>query len=768
MGKSYNVNGHRQKLFERIPVPGSLTGEKFTEDYSFCRRWTGTGGKIWVVPDIDFVHTGINRWSGNYHEHLLSCPEMNAERGKAKRSKSKAPTSAELFTDIIVPTYNNEELTAQCFRSIKKNTAPGTYRIIWVDNGSNSTAKAEAELVGVDHIVVHLQENKGFVGAINEGLRLSNAPTVCLLNNDTVVTGKWLEKLTKTLYSDPKIGIIGPLTGYGAGPAYKEVDSHHSLSLHDTLLGAEGPRLSFDEINSRLEQGYSGRTVQPPFVAFLCAVIKREAIDAVTKSDPCYAHGLDSNFAMGMYDDNDYNEAVRALGYKTLLALDTCIYHRGRSTFTVVEKTEGLNVGRLLVRNKRYMDSKKKRKKGDDAKAVMVALYPYQSQGLDAWLDHGAGMTYTSAKAAGRQIDFIDMKALANDIDLFKAIRGYGIVAFGLKSSYYALGMKIIEMAKSQGARVLVGGYHATAAPRELLENPDIDWVLHGESEITFPEFLQDPSAFPREIFGEKPPVLDDLPFMDRSMYRDPLEPCGGWWHGGRSRMVSVMAARGCAWNCAFCQPLERNHFGTKIRRRSVDNMIAELLILKRKYNPDCVMIHDDTFLYQPKWIEEFIEKYPQVGLPFWAAGRADGICKHPDLVKKLIGVGWELVSVGFESGSQKILDLMKKGTTVEQNFEAAWLIKSFGAKIYANYMIGLPWETQEDMKATAAMAKQINAEMPSWAFFTPYPGCELGERCIEDGLSLLDRNSYDRCPSGRKVKNVDYGFINQLIGMGA
>ena len=125
--------------------------------------------------------------------------------------------------------------------------------------------------------------------------------------------------------------------------------------------------------------------------------------------------------------------------------------------------------------------------------------------------------------------------------------------------------------------------------------------------------------------------------------------------------------------------------------------------------------------------------------------------------------MGWELISVGFESGSQRILDLIKKDTTVEQNIEAGEIIRKFGSKIYANYMIGLPWETKEDMQATVRMADKIDAEMPSWAYFTPYPGCELGDRCIKEGLSLLDRNNYNRCPSGIKCKNVDYEYIAQI-----
>ena len=397
-------------------------------------------------------------------------------------------------------------------------------------------------------------------------------------------------------------------------------------------------------------------------------------------------------------------------------------------------------------------------------KTLIIALYPYNGQGLDSWHDHGAGMTYAAAKQAGCAVDFLDMKTLSSDRELMLTMKGYDLIAFGLKSSYYSLGMKVIKTAKELGQKVMVGGYHATAAPNELVENPDIDWIFHGESEITLPSFLVSPSTFPREITGERPQDLDALPFFDRSIYREPIENCAGWWYGGRSKMISVMTARGCPFHCAFCQPLEDNHFGKKLRRRSVDSVITELQMLKDKYHPECIMIHDDTFLVQKDWIEEFIDKYPQINLPFWAAGRSDGICKDPDLVNRLVKIGWELVSVGFESGSQRILDIMKKDVTVEQNLEAAKIIKSAGGKIYANYMLGLPWETKEDIQATAKMADTIAAEMPSWAFFTPYPGCELGEQCINQGLSLLDRNHYDRCPSGQKVKNVDYQYIGAVL----
>jgi anaerobic magnesium-protoporphyrin IX monomethyl ester cyclase len=405
-------------------------------------------------------------------------------------------------------------------------------------------------------------------------------------------------------------------------------------------------------------------------------------------------------------------------------------------------------------------------------KTLLLSIGPYNAQGLDTWHDHGAGMTYAAAKKEGCDISFFDMRRLKDDNDLVNVIssqdqadgKGFELIAFGMKSSYYPIGLNVIDLAKGLGKKVIVGGYHVTAAAEQLQENPDVDWIFHGESEITFPIFLQHPEKFGRDIYGAKPQDLDALPWFDRSIYNPPTENVLGWWYGRRhTKMSSVVSARGCPYKCTFCQPIEDNHFGKKLRRRSVDNLINEMLWLRDRYNPDCIMIHDDTFMIQNSWLEEFIEKYPQVGLQFWASARADNVCDNPDLVQRLVKVGWNLVSIGFESGSQRILDKIKKGTTVEQNYEAAKIVKKAGAMIYANYIVGFPNETMEETQSTARMIDEINAEMSCWAYFTPYPGCELGDECEKDGTSLLDRNNYNRMPEGKKITGIDYGYLDAV-----
>ncbi|MBE3139789.1 MAG: hypothetical protein IMZ53_04300 [Thermoplasmata archaeon] len=128
------------------------------------------------------------------------------------------------------------------------------------------------------------------------------------------------------------------------------MDSHHSLSLHRSLLPTQFINADLPTVNSFLEKAYSGRTYATSFVAFLCAVIKREVIDKVGL--------LDTNYELGMWDDNDYNLATRKLGYKCEFVIDTCIYHKGRSTFNLIQEEEGFDVNALLKKNRKYMDKK--------------------------------------------------------------------------------------------------------------------------------------------------------------------------------------------------------------------------------------------------------------------------------------------------------------------------------------------------------------------------------------------------------------------------
>jgi anaerobic magnesium-protoporphyrin IX monomethyl ester cyclase len=234
-----------------------------------------------------------------------------------------------------------------------------------------------------------------------------------------------------------------------------------------------------------------------------------------------------------------------------------------------------------------------------------------------------------------------------------------------------------------------------------------------------------------------------------------------GW---GESPMATIITARGCPFKCTFCQPAESIHFGKKVRRRSVDNVMGEIHELIEKYDPKFFVFYDDSFAYNKKWTKEFINKY-DCKIPFLASARADFICNNVDLVEGLHEVGMKVMSVGFESGSDRILKMIKKGVTAAQNFESIGILGTAGVKIFANIMYGFPTETKAEQELTKYMCDYIKTfdSMISPAYFTPFPGTELGDKCTKEGNSLVDINNMTRF--GRdKIKGIDYDFLDKFV----
>ena len=256
-------------------------------------------------------------------------------------------------------------MTVACLESIKKNTRD--FRIIWVDNGSKNRQKVQDALLNVNHIAILLPNNHGFVGATNLGIAVSNAPFVCFLNNDTIVSSRWLDKPIGALKKNPKLGIVGAITAplpvldrklWPAGITSltqlpKDYDSHHNIRYIEDCVEHKPifPEYkNLEDFNLKIEKQFSGHLADTTFIAFLCSVLKRAVIDKVGFLDP--------NYAMGMYDDNDYNLAARKAGWQTKLLYDTCIEHLGHQTFRHLYATEHFDDNALRLKNHVYLKKK--------------------------------------------------------------------------------------------------------------------------------------------------------------------------------------------------------------------------------------------------------------------------------------------------------------------------------------------------------------------------------------------------------------------------
>jgi radical SAM superfamily enzyme YgiQ (UPF0313 family) len=134
-------------------------------------------------------------------------------------------------------------------------------------------------------------------------------------------------------------------------------------------------------------------------------------------------------------------------------------------------------------------------------------------------------------------------------------------------------------------------------------------------------------------------------------------------------------------------------------------------------------------------------------------------------MVKLMADAGCKGYFIGFESGNDRVLHFLRKGTTRKVNLEAARICKKYGIKIWANYMLGIPTETKEEVKDTISMLKEIDPDYYSPAFYTPHPGSDLYEYCLENNLSLItSHDQYRRNPTETKIRGLDDHFLNWAL----
>ena len=388
-----------------------------------------------------------------------------------------------------------------------------------------------------------------------------------------------------------------------------------------------------------------------------------------------------------------------------------------------------------------------------------------------SWMNHGLAIISATIKAKGYEVNLIDLRRLTGWEHYRQVVEErvgevVGITMMSVDYDAAVTAAKIIKEIKPK-TKVFVGGPHASICPEELEPLQCIDYIIRGEGEITFPQMLKDIADgknLTKVVEGHQLENLDESPWADRDLFECQEEPFVPFL---KAPFVTLIAGRGCIYNCNYCQPAERIMFGKKVRRRSVTSVINELKYLDSRCHFNSFMLHDDCLTEDRRWVMEFCRQYKTEGFtqPFVAQSRADLICKHRDMVKALCKAGLKLCIIGFESGSDRVLKFLRKGCTRQQNLEAARICKKLGIKIWANYMLGLPTETKQEVLETYSMLKEIKPYHCSPAFYTPHPGSDLFEIGKKMGIHLImDHASYRRNSYEPKIKGPDYKFLKDML----
>lgn len=414
-----------------------------------------------------------------------------------------------------------------------------------------------------------------------------------------------------------------------------------------------------------------------------------------------------------------------------------------------------------------------------------IAGYGFNSlaHGMEAgWVSHGLAHLSSAAKAEGFPVDLIDLRALRGweEYDEELRARRPDVIGITMMSVDFNPAGEAARRAKSvlPDTAIVVGGPQPTVAVEEVAAIPEYDYIVMGEGEITFPWLLKELEEGRRpaeRVIAGQMPDLDALPFPDRELFLAEWRRHGYTLNSPEVPFVeelpppflTIIAGRGCKYNCNFCQPAERKIFGRRVRRRSVPSILTELQELRERYHFASFMFHDDCLTEDRDWVMEFCREYEAAGFtqPFFCQSRADIIVKNPDMVGLMAEAGLKGYFIGFESGSDRVLRFLRKGTTRAINLEAARICKKYDIKIWANYMLGIPTETREEVMDTISMLKEIDPDYYSPAFYTPHPGSDLYDYCIENDLSLItSHDQYRRNPTEMKVKGQDYEFLQWAL----
>lgn len=248
---------------------------------------------------------------------------------------------------------------------------------------------------------------------------------------------------------------------------------------------------------------------------------------------------------------------------------------------------------------------------------------------------------------------------------------------------------------------------------------------------------------------------LDSQPFPERSLMRNDL-----YIHPGTKKpMATIQTARGCPSQCMFCLTPEIS--GKRVRFRSPQNVLDEMIECYEKYNIDTFFMKADTFTINPEWTKEMCELiigsslYGKIG--FTANSRVRPLSKETlELMKK---AGCFLVAFGFESGSDKMLKTMKKGATVAENLQAAKWCHELKLPFWGYFVIGFPWETREDILMTKKLIHQTDPDFIEVTIALPFYGTPMYQVCKDNDLlaeSVLGSDFFHSSAKGTMHLSID------------
>lgn len=397
----------------------------------------------------------------------------------------------------------------------------------------------------------------------------------------------------------------------------------------------------------------------------------------------------------------------------------------------------------------------------DNSNSVIILFYPATwPQGVRGRIPYALLYLERMVRRPGVEVIIIDEQVTPNYLPLIEQVSGRLLMAgvSAMTGNQIKGGIKFSQLIKEKMgglAPVVWGGWHPTLLPENVLNSGFADYVVVGQGEHPFQllvEALQEGSGvedIPGIAYkqGDACVINDPLPFSDMNQYPkldfSLIEIHNYTYKSSYSEnCVGYFCSHGCPYNCAFC--CLAKVFNRKWFRKDIDEIINDLTLFKEKAGIDSVTFDDDNFFVNRDFALELCRRLidSKLGLLWDTSAHAGSFLKtySDGDIDLMYRSGCRQIYVGAESGDQAILDLISKGTTVEDNIKFVETLKRHRIIPMFSAMVGFPVDNGRDFRLTLDMirrAKLVDRTLRARVFFyTPYPGTDLYELALQQGFS--------------------------------
>lgn len=362
----------------------------------------------------------------------------------------------------------------------------------------------------------------------------------------------------------------------------------------------------------------------------------------------------------------------------------------------------------------------------------------------------------------------VDQNYKEKIIEHLKDSIAVGITTMTGQQILFALGLAKFVRENNPNVKIIWGGVHPSLLPVQTIENPLVDILVRKEGENILPELIQAIEKNPKNpdyslingiTFKDGSGKIisnPDAPLVDLKELSSPDWTLIDWQ---KYRIFDVQSGRGCPHQCTYCYNIMFNQ--RRWRPKPPEKVVAEIEEIITKYGVKEINFIDDNFLTDMERARKIMREFISRGLNFtWRTNcRVDYFDRFDlEFLRLAHRAGLRELQFGCESGSQRILDLIKKDISIEQIKKAVTMAKDAGIQAQCSFMIGFPWETKEDNKKTFDLIDKLRKMDPKIlinmiAIYTPYPGSELFETAQQFGY----------CPpkSLERWGNYSYTYVN-------